>query len=300
MMSQRTLRQRCRHSLRGAALLTASLAIGLPAWADVPPLKKRIPANAPTAKSEGASVLKAPKLMPAVGQVSDLSGLEETAGPKPAPREAGPKPAPRDGTRSVPATLTAPIGEHGILRRNAVRPTAATSTAPPLMHLPPIQGHRRLDWADDAVPDDKPLHSLTTNVLPNKGELPANYAAARFAKAGEEWHHVGTSRPWVEMFYDWEATSFCHGPLYFEEDYIERYGHSWGPAQPFVSGAHFFARIPLIPYMATVYPPHECIYTLGHERPGNYVPYHYVRLPLRASAAAVQAGVVTGLVYLIP
>ncbi|MCI0683113.1 MAG: hypothetical protein L0Y71_13510 [Gemmataceae bacterium] len=149
--------------------------------------------------------------------------------------------------------------------------------------------------------DEKPIGTLTTNIVASRGELPANYAAARFEKEGVEFHVVGTSRPWPEQVYDWEATSFCHGPLYFEEPNAERLGHTAGLAQPFVSGAHFFARIPALPYMVVAEPPLvTCTYTLGHYRPGSYAPFRYIRMPLSASGAVFQTGVVLGLVYLIP
>ncbi len=149
--------------------------------------------------------------------------------------------------------------------------------------------------------DEKPIGALTTNIIASRGELPADYAAARFEKEGTQFHIVGTSRPWLELVYDWEATSFCHGPLYFEEPNAERLGHTAGLAQPVVSGAHFFARIPALPYMTAAEPPlFTCTYTLGHYRPGSYAPFRYIRLPLSISGAVAQTGVVMGLVYLIP
>jgi hypothetical protein len=67
-----------------------------------------------------------------------------------------------------------------------------------------------------------------------------------------------------------------------------------------VSAAHFFGRIPALPYLATVDPPHRCVYTLGHYRPGSCAPLAWNLVPFDPLAAAVQGGVVTGLVYLIP
>jgi hypothetical protein len=48
------------------------------------------------------------------------------------------------------------------------------------------------------------------------------------------------------------------------------------------------------------FPPHECIYTLGRTPPGTYVPYHINRPPVSARGAALEAGAVTGLIFLIP
>lgn len=99
----------------------------------------------------------------------------------------------------------------------------------------------------------------------------------------------------------WAAPATCHRPLYFEEVNLERYGFSqFGYLQPVASAAHFFATVPLLPYKMTLDPPCECIYTLGHHRPGSCVPYRIHQLPLQLDAAAVEAGVVTGLVFLIP
>ena len=92
----------------------------------------------------------------------------------------------------------------------------------------------------------------------------------------------------------------CHRPLYFEEIYLERHGYNFGCAQPLVSAAHFFGRIPVLPYMMVVDRPCDCIYTLGHYRPGSCAPFRYHVAPLRAKAGLVEAGVVTGLVFLVP
>ncbi len=73
--------------------------------------------------------------------------------------------------------------------------------------------------------------------------------------------------------FTWKATGVCHRPLYFEDVQLERYGHSWNPVvQPFMSAAHFFISIPLLPYKMGLNPPNECIYTLGYYRPEQFVP----------------------------
>ena len=202
--------------------------------------------------------------------------------------------------------------KQGILRRQrrrlaasttraiTARPSLSSTPSPRLLRFATQNSDEQGEDTIEADADERPIRALTTNILPSKGELPPNYAAARFAKSGDVLHTVGTSRPWMESVYDWEASAFCHRPLYFNEPYVERDGHSFGLLQPAVSGAHFFARIPALPYMVAAFPPHECIFTLGHARPGSYAPFRYIRLPLRLDAAAIQAGVVTGLVYLIP
>lgn len=74
--------------------------------------------------------------------------------------------------------------------------------------------------------------------------------------------------------FTWAASASCHKPLYFEQVGVERYGHSSGPiVQPIVSGAHFFGSIVMLPYKAGLHPPNECLYTLGHYRPGDCAPW---------------------------
>ena len=107
-------------------------------------------------------------------------------------------------------------------------------------------------------------------------------------------------RDWACLTYTWKASALCHKPLYFEEMSAERYGHSWGYAQPLVSGAHFFGSILTLPYQMGVHPPGECIYALGYYRPGDCAPKIWYQAPLSIRGAFSQAATVTGLVYLIP
>jgi len=107
-------------------------------------------------------------------------------------------------------------------------------------------------------------------------------------------------RNWACLTYTWKASAVCHKPLYFEEMSVERYGHSWGIAQPLVSGAHFFGSLALLPYQMGVHPPGECIYPLGYYRPGSCAPKIWYQAPLSLRGALAQGGVVTGLVFLLP
>ncbi len=99
-----------------------------------------------------------------------------------------------------------------------------------------------------------------------------------------------TGRCWDETTYMWKASALCHKPLYFEDEALERYGHSWGPyLDPFVSGAHFFCKLPVLPYCMGVTPPTECMYALGHYRPGNCAPYMINPVPISLRGAAFEA-----------
>jgi len=112
------------------------------------------------------------------------------------------------------------------------------------------------------------------------------------------WH---AGRCWSETTYMWKASALCHKPLYFENEQLERYGHSWPPCiQPVVSGAHFFSRLPVLPYCMGVEPPCECVYALGHYRPGNCAPYMCDAIPLSPRGGLIQTGATVGAVFILP
>jgi hypothetical protein len=108
-------------------------------------------------------------------------------------------------------------------------------------------------------------------------------------------------RCWAQTTYLWKASALCHKPLYFEDEQLERYGHSMPPCiQPFCSGAHFFCTMPVLPYCMGVEPPTECIYALGHYRPGSCAPYMFEPVPLSWRGALFEAGAWTGAAFVIP
>jgi len=100
----------------------------------------------------------------------------------------------------------------------------------------------------------------------------------------------------------WKASALSTQAAYFEDVQLERYGNTIVcPAlQPVVSGAKFFATIPILPYKMGVTPPNECVYTLGHRRPGNYAPYMVEPFPVSPRGALFQALAVTGVIFAIP
>ena len=108
-------------------------------------------------------------------------------------------------------------------------------------------------------------------------------------------------RRFASTTFTWTAAAYCHKPLYFEHWQLERYGHSYGPlADPFISAAHFFVTLPVLPYKTGVELPWECMYPLGHYRPGNCAPWTVPAVPISARGFAVEAATVTGLVFLFP
>jgi hypothetical protein len=108
-------------------------------------------------------------------------------------------------------------------------------------------------------------------------------------------------RSWAPSTFVWKASALCHKPTYFEDEHLERYGHSFGPIlQPVVSAGHFFGTFPLLPYKMGLVPPNECLYTLGYYRPGNCAPYMLDPIPWSVRAAAMQAGAIGVGVAAIP
>lgn len=148
--------------------------------------------------------------------------------------------------------------------------------------------------------ETKSLQQISLNIAPTQGDLPADRAEEQFDAARLQVHIPGSHRQWCGTSFYWQASLLNHQPLYFEDVNLERHGFSYGCWQPLVSGAKFFTRVPALPYLMTAYPHHETEYTLGETRPGNHAWYVAERLPLRLDAAAVEAGAVLGLVFLIP
>jgi len=108
-------------------------------------------------------------------------------------------------------------------------------------------------------------------------------------------------RRFATTMFTWKAAGYCHKPLYFEDWNLERYGHSHGwLADPFVSAAHFFVTLPVLPYKMGVELPWECIYPLGYYRPGNCAPWTCPAVPISVRGMAIEAATVTGIVFILP
>lgn len=103
-------------------------------------------------------------------------------------------------------------------------------------------------------------------------------------------------RDFTMLTFTWTASALCHKPLYFEDVQLERYGHSFNPwVQPFMSGAHFYASLALLPYNMGLARPNECQYDLGYYRPGNCAPWLMSAFPWHRRAVLSQVGAIAGL-----
>jgi hypothetical protein len=148
----------------------------------------------------------------------------------------------------------------------------------------------------------KSIGQLRLSVQPDKaGALPADKgdpAAACFPQGSE---YAGTDT-WYETSCYGKYLFICHDPLYFEDQVAERYGEHWGKwVQPAVSAGKFFGAVPMAPYRFFANTLSEECYSqdkYGQTRngfaDGTFVP------PFHAGAAAMTAGAVTGLYFLVP
>ncbi|HUG92398.1 MAG TPA: HEAT repeat domain-containing protein [Planctomycetaceae bacterium] len=147
-----------------------------------------------------------------------------------------------------------------------------------------------------------PITALSLSIAPpmvgesgEEAKLPFDHFAAckHDLESGDPC--VAHRRNWMMTAFHWEATAFCHRPLYFEEPNLERLGYSRGLCQPLVSAGHFFGTIPALPYLMHAQPYCKCVYTLGEFRPGSCAPYLCHCPPLSLHGAGVQAAVTTAL-----
>jgi hypothetical protein len=92
----------------------------------------------------------------------------------------------------------------------------------------------------------------------------------------------------------------AHQPLYFEEVNLERYGRTHGPLQPALSGVRFLATIPSLPYAMTVHHPNQTYVTRWPFGAGWGAPKVRELQPLQLKPSLVQAGAITGLIFVVP
>ncbi len=177
---------------------------------------------------------------------------------------------------------------------------SAPKLAPPARKGPTIEKQLELALVpkDEECPDpDKVLKPLAEkdileSVTPKPGDFPKS------CKMGKD---SFVPRSWAPTTFHWTASALCHKPAYFEDLQVERYGHTIGPwLQPFASGGHFFLSVPALPYAMGLFPPNECIYTLGYYRPGSCTPYMLDALPLSVRAILFEGGAWTAGAFLVP
>jgi hypothetical protein len=141
------------------------------------------------------------------------------------------------------------------------------------------------------------LIDLSVNIGLDPEELPPDCSTEVFRVSD----NFATTRPWMHTEFNWAASDLFHQPAYWDDPILERYGQSHHPwIQPALSGAHFFATFPLIPYKIGVERTHDHIYTLGYHRPGSPTPALGRRLSLEADAAAFEGLSWLALIFILP
>ncbi len=146
----------------------------------------------------------------------------------------------------------------------------------------------------------QPLSTLLPDTRVRGGLLPPDASEGLFDKS-----RIGQStlrdEDWTRQEFHWVATCNRYRPLYFEDAMLERHGQSRHPlVQPVMSGTRFFLTFPTLPYAVMVDSPRPARSVLGHFRPGSGAPLLLQRPPLQADAGMFEAGMVVGLIFLIP
>jgi hypothetical protein len=152
---------------------------------------------------------------------------------------------------------------------------------------------------------DKDIADPCLNLCPRPDGLPCKqYAAGEIVPACPEEVGLGdepfTPRSIPPSVFSWTASNINYYPLYFQDPQLERYGHTYGWAQPAVSLGRFGVQLVGLPYQMALDPPCKRMYPLGYYRPGEPAPKLFYPIPFNARAAAVAGGFYTGLAFILP
>ncbi len=149
-----------------------------------------------------------------------------------------------------------------------------------------------------------PIGSIALDATPNSeasgGALPPDHAAQQFAQHPTLAYSPSVYHMHVSVPARLPASEFCFRPVYFEEMNLERHGRHIDGLQPAISAARFFATLPALPYLATATPANQCRLHPDPYPAGRPAPRFNELPPLSLEAASVEAGVITGLILLIP
>ncbi len=231
---------------------------------------------------------------PVADQASAWTLLPTSTASKPEPWTEKQAPPEKQSRTSPAATLF-----HQLAARQRPDPLQPHSVPAPTVLPSPTAEQLPGTPASQAARERK-VAAMTTDIALPAGALPQNMAALQTATSpGQSDRRLESG--WSMTRQLWAATNLQTKPLYFEEINLERYGYtSCRLLQPLISATRFFATIPALPYKMVLEPPCRLNFALGYHRPGSCAPWHWQRLPLSARAGLVEAGVVVGLVFLIP
>jgi len=132
--------------------------------------------------------------------------------------------------------------------------------------------------------NERPIAALRATITLPSPDAPENIAAPHMQRDGVHYQPSGFGRGWILQPYEWEATSLCHLPLYFEEPNLERLGYYYGLPCDGRVRRHLFCNI--TEYMATVHddsPIKQCYFDLKCELDA-YQPHNQVLQPMVSAA----------------
>jgi hypothetical protein len=153
------------------------------------------------------------------------------------------------------------------------------------------------DGEDDLDRFNRRLEDIPLDARPIEGTMPTPPAIAEHPDR-PRWVDAEEGLPLTVV--SCSPWTLCFRPLYYEEINLERYGRTAGLVQPALSGAHFFGSVALMPYKFVVWPPRSCVCSNGFSRCTDCRPPGYRECVWSWTAAAVEAGVVAGIVLALP
>jgi len=148
-----------------------------------------------------------------------------------------------------------------------------------------------------------PITTATTATSDiGNGSLPKSYTGPEVRSEELLREQTGErDAAWAMSRYDFAAANTFSHPLYFEDVMLERHGHERFPKlTPMISGARFFATVPMLPYLMTVRPACDFEYKMGHFRAGDNVYPYIQRPPYVRNAAIVEAAAIAGASIALP
>jgi hypothetical protein len=134
--------------------------------------------------------------------------------------------------------------------------------------VPPAVLEEQIETPSGRYQGLKPLGEMSLNAGPPEGLLPEDLSDEFFPEGSTLLDDTLELRDWTMTVFHWQAADVCHPPLYFDHASLEVHGQSINRhLQPLLSGARFFATIPLLPIKIAQAHPHVHITTLGRFRP---------------------------------
>lgn len=215
--------------------------------------------------------------------------FQKPAGVTPA-GNTDPAPAARQALPAIPAVT-------------AAQPPETTSNKQPVVPVPPEVTQLPSRDKIFTMLDDVSLERVIIKTL--RDQNPKIPADAKFpfeppiVPPGTQFRAKTADYPPRQAVY--EAGYVVHRRLHFEEKNTERYGWDLGFIQPFVSTAYFYKDVLLWPNsLASGFCSGFWDTGAGKCLPGSPVPYYLYPPGLTITGSVVEAGLITGVAFIIP